>query len=249
MRGCLPRTAMGALMLLGLWAQVSAALAGGSLQPLYQPSTVSNWTGCYAGGYGGGTWGDSDKWIPRTPGRAFEGVSLGSHDIDGFIGGLQAGCDYQLANGVVLGVGGSYGWTDADGTHPSARETGVFYHSEVENLGSLTGRLGYAVSGNALIYVKGGVAWERANYAAATTMIGTAFRASDTRTGWTIGGGGEYAISKHISAFVEYDYYDFGTDRITLTPQFSFLPTSFIDIEDTANVVRAGINLRFGLGH
>ena len=39
---------------------------------------------------------------------------------------------------------------------------------------------------------------------------------------------------------------DFGTDRITLNPQYSFLPTAFVDIDDTANVVRAGINLRFG---
>jgi len=228
-------------------ALAGPARAGGMLVETGSVPAHAQWTGCYGGGHLGGTWGTSDKWIPRTPGGAFEGVSLGGHDVDGFIGGVQAGCDVQLGNGVVLGIGGDYGWTEASGTHPSARETGVFYHSEVEGLGALTGRLGYA-SGNLLLYVEGGAAWERVSYAAATTQIGTAYRATDTRDGWTVGGGGEYALTEHLSAFVEYAHYDFGTERITLDPQFSFLPTAFVDIDDTANVVRAGINLRFGLG-
>jgi len=204
-----------------------------------------SWTGCYVGGHVGGLWGDSDKWIPRTPGGAFEGVSLGGHSVDGFIGGAQGGCDYQLPSSIVIGVAGDYGWTQADGTHPSAREVGVFYHSEVEALASVTGRLGYSF-GRVLLYAEGGAAWERVDYRASTTMIGTAYRASDTRSGWTIGGGGEYAFTDRLSAFVEYGYYDFGTERISLNPQYSFLPTAFVDIDDTANVVRAGINLRFG---
>ena len=60
-----------------LAALASPALAGGLDAPA--ASGVS-WTGCYVGGHAGGTWGNSDKWIPRTPGGAFEGVSLGGHD-------------------------------------------------------------------------------------------------------------------------------------------------------------------------
>ncbi len=229
-----------------LTALAGHARAGGMLVEYADAAPqATQWTGCYGGGHFGGDWGTSDKWIPRTPGGAFEGVSLGGHDVEGFIGGVQVGCDYQLSNGIVLGIGGNYGWTDADGTHPSARETGVFYHSETEGLGALTGRLGYAVS-DVLLYVEGGVAWERVSYAASTTQIGTAYRATDTRDGWIIGGGGEYAITEHLSAFVEYVHYDFGTERITLDPQYSFLPTAYVDIDDTANVVRAGVNLRFG---
>ena len=220
------------------WA---GGLAGADMPPPVR------WTGCHVGGHAGVAWGNSDKWIPRTPGGAFEGVSLGGHGVDGFIGGVQAGCDYQLQNGVVLGAGGDYGWTQADGTHPSTRETGVFYHSETQALASLTGRLGYAFD-SVLVYVEGGPAWERVDYSAATTQIGTAYRASDTREGWTVGAGGEYAFSERVTAFVEYAYYDFGTDRITLDPQYTFLPTAFVDIEDTANVIRAGVNLRFGWG-
>ena len=236
-----------------LTAMISLALAGpgfagGMLVESNEAAQqAAHWTGCYAGGHAGGTWGRSDKWIPRTQGGAFEGVSLGGHDVDGFIGGVQAGCDYQLGNGLVAGIGGDYGWTGASGTHPSTHETGVFYHSETDGLGSLTGRLGYAF-GDLLLYAEGGAAWERVNYSAATTQIGTAYRATDTREGWTVGGGGEYALSRHVSVFVDYAYYDFGTERIALDPQYSFLPTAYVDIEDTANVVRAGVNLRFGTG-
>lgn len=228
--------------LVALTSQASAADLG---PPASDQSSGWNWTGCYAGGHAGGLWGDSNRWVPRTPGGAFEGVSLGGHSVNGFIGGVQGGCDYQAPSGVVIGVAGDYGWTDADGTHPSARETGVFYHSDVEGLASVTSRLGYTFD-RALLYVEGGAAWERVNYRASTIMIGTAYRASDTRSGWTIGGGGEYAFTDRLSAFVEYSHYDFGTERITLNPQFSFLPTAFVDIDDTANVVRAGVNLRFG---
>jgi outer membrane immunogenic protein len=55
---------------------------------------VTVWTGCYGGGFAGGLWGSSDKWIVRTPGGDFCGQSLGGHDLDSFIGGVQAGCDY-----------------------------------------------------------------------------------------------------------------------------------------------------------
>ena len=231
-----------------LIALAGRSIAGGMLAEAAETAPqAARWTGCYAGGHAGRAWGQSDKWIPQTQGGAYRGVSLGGHGVEGFIGGVQAGCDVQLGNGVVAGIGGDYGWTGASGTHASAHETGVFYHSEMDGLGSLTGRLGYAF-GDLLLYAEGGAAWERVNYSAATTQIGTAYRATDTRAGWTIGGGGEYAFSQHVSVFVEYAYYDFGTGRIALDPQYSFLPTAFVNIEDTANVVRAGVNLRFGLG-
>jgi outer membrane immunogenic protein len=240
--GVVNRHAVVTTLLVTLASQASAADLGARA---YDPGQAWSWTGCYLGANAGGLWGDSDRWIPRTPGGAFEGVSLGGHSVDGFIGGVQGGCDYQTASGIVIGVAGDYGWTNADGTHLSARETGVFYHSDVEALASITGRLGYAF-GRALLYVEGGAAWELVDYRASTTMIGTAYRASDDRPGWTIGGGGEYAFTDRLSAFVEYSHYDFGTERITLNPQFSFLPTAFVDIDDIDNVIRAGINLRIG---
>ncbi len=75
---------------------------------------------------------------------------------------------------------------------------------------------------------------------------GTAYTARETRPGWTIGIGGEYAFTNVLSGFVEYNYYDFGTRQIAFTPQVVGLGPAFVDINETKSVVRAGLNLRFG---
>jgi outer membrane immunogenic protein len=242
LRKCL----LAAAVLMGLGSQaIGADLLPdyGGAQPVAHP--VWSFTGCYVGGNVGGLWAESEKWIVRTPGGDFYGQSLGGHDLDDWIGGVQAGCDYQFAGGVVIGIAGDYGWTGAKGSHASTREFGVFYHSDIESLASVAGRVGYAY-GRLLGYVKIGGAWESVDYSASTILIGTAYRASETRSGWTIGGGGEFAINRFLSGFVEYGYYDFGTDEVRLTPQRTGLSTGFLDIEETSHVVRAGFNLRFG---
>lgn len=203
-----------------------------------------NWTQCYIGGKFGGLWGD-ENWKNKTPGGAYYGESLGGHDVDGIIGGAQVGCDYQFDGGLVIGVVGDYGWTNAEGDHPSARETGVTYGSEIHWVAGVNARLGYAWD-DFLGYVKGGAAWERDEAWASTTMLGLAYQGESTRSGWSLGIGGEYAIMENLSAFVEYDYLDFGHDKFELEPQVSGLPKAFADIEESRSVVRAGVNFRFG---
>jgi outer membrane immunogenic protein len=235
---------LGATALIALTMSARAA----DLGPGYDTPQVSqawSWSGCYVGGDAGGFWGRSEKWIVRTPGGDFEGQSLGSHDLSSWIAGVQGGCDYQFLNGFVIGAKGGYAWTDARGSHASTHETGVFYHSGADFLASAGGRMGYGW-GRVLGYVTGGAAWEGDDYSASTIIIGTAYRASDTRFGWTVGVGGEYAFNKFLSGFVEYGHYDFGTEDIGLTPQVAGLRRAFVDIDETSDVVRGGLNLRFG---
>lgn len=238
------RTALTAVMLAVLGAPATAADLG-LAYPTMTPAAAApwTWTGCYVGGQVGGLWAESDKWIVRTPGGDFEGESLGHHAVDGPIGGLQAGCDHAFA-GVVAGVQADIGWANARGSHDSTKEFGVAYHSEVEWIASLTGRIGKPFN-RFLPYIKGGVAWERDRYSASTILTGTAYKAQKTRPGWTIGIGGEYAISRTVSVFLEYDYYDFGTDKVRLSPQLDGLGPAFVGIEETASVVKAGLNIRF----
>ena len=56
----------------------------------------------------------------------------------------------------------------------AAHEIGVSYHSYVESLSSVTGRVGYAW-GRFLGYARGGAAWERDKYSATTIVLGTAY--------------------------------------------------------------------------
>jgi outer membrane immunogenic protein len=206
----------------------------------------SIWTGCYLGGHAGGIWDSSDGWVVRTPGGAFVGQSLGAHDLGGWVGGAQVGCDYQFTGSrFVIGIQADYGWTDAKGSHASAREIGVAYHSDLQSLATVTGRFGHAWD-RFLGYVKAGGAWSSADYSASTILVGTAYTSSDTRSGWTAGIGGEYAVSSNLSVFVEYNYFDFGTMDVRFAPRIAGLPAGFLDIEESASVLRAGVNLRFG---
>jgi len=69
--------------------------------------------------------------------------------------------------------------------------------------------------------------------------------ASQTRSGWTVGIGGEYAFTNFnlLSGFVEYYYYDFGTKDVTFSNGLST-----VGVKETRSVVRAGLNFRFGPG-
>jgi outer membrane immunogenic protein len=82
-------------------------------------------------------------------------------------------------------------------------------------------------------------------YSATTIVLGTAYTADETRPGWTVGIGGEYAFTDFLSGFIEYGYYDFGTHRISFNPQIAGLPPAFVDVQETRSVVRAGLNFRF----
>ena len=238
-------------LLLGTAALI--ALAGPAVSadmrvPVYKaPSPVVpvwSWTGCYVGGHAGGLW-SKQEWTNRTPGGDFYGQSLGGHRVSSWVGGVQAGCDYQFAGGFVIGIGGDYAWVDAERGHDSAREIGVTYNSKLNWLASVTGRIGYAWN-CVLGYVRGGAAWQRDNYWASTIILGTAYTGRESRSGWTIGIGAEYAFTNVLSGFVEYSYYDFGNPQIGLTPQIVGLRPAFVDIRESTGVVRAGLNLRFG---
>ena len=77
--------------------------------------------------------------------------------------------------------------------------------------------------------------------------------ASATRWGWTVGTGFEYALSKHVSAFVEYDFLDCGTRAVKFSCTASgnsnacSAPFSVpsLNINEQMNQVKLGLNVRF----
>jgi outer membrane immunogenic protein len=180
-------------------ALVGPAISADLRLPVYkappQIDPVWRWTGCYVGGHAGGLW-SKQQWTNRTPGGDFSDLSLGEHDMRSWVGGAQVGCDYQfVGGGLVFGIQGDYAWADGPGSHDSTREFGVVYASKVKSLSSVTGRLGYAWD-RFLGYVKGGAAWQHDDYSASTIILGTAYTGSETRSGWTVGVGGEYAFTR-----------------------------------------------------
>lgn len=196
-----------------------------------------SWTGCYAGADGGGLW--AHKTWTNSLGR-----QVASQDVDGGLGGLQAGCDYQAPNRFVIGLQGSYDGTNATGSSTNTTTTHI-YDTHITSLASVTGRIGYGFN-RLLGYVKGGGAWERDGYSTAILATGNIEAiSSESRAGWTLGVGGEYAFTDFISGFVEYDYYNFGTRTDVFNDTIGGGTINYA-IKESKNVLRAGLNLRWG---
>jgi len=111
-----------------------------------------------------------------------------------------------------------------------------------DQLGSVTGRLGYAF-GPTLLYAKGGYAWKDSdNINASVGGVPVGFTTdSNHRDGYTVGAGLEYMFAPNWSAKIEYQYYNFGSTTFVTGPA-DIVGTRFKDDENT---VKAGINYRF----
>jgi outer membrane immunogenic protein len=206
--------------------------------PIYTKApmmSVYSWTGCYIGGNAGGLWAKKD-WTSLT------GAAESSVDINGGVAGGQVGCNYQVGT-WVFGIQGDYDWTNASASSTDAVFLATTDQTKIKGLASITGRVGYTWD-RFLGYVKGGGAWESDDYSISTPGLLSSL--SETRTGWTLGVGGEYAFNDWLTGFVEYDYYDFGTKSDTFTGTFL---TPAISIKETKSVAKAGVNFKFGAWH
>ena len=188
---------------------------------------IYNWTGFYIGGHLGG---------------AFAGDNSLTGNSGRFLGGVQGGADYQFAPSWVIGVEAQYSWLASNNTgvlFPG----GVLVTSNSDQLGSVTGRLGYTW-GPALLYGKGGFAWkDRNDIGVSVGGAPVPFTTDgDHRDGYTVGAGLEYMFAPSWSAKVEYQYYNFGDTTFTSGP---IVGVRFRDDEHT---VKAGVNYRFNWG-
>ena len=70
------------------------------------------------------------------------------------------------------------------------------------------------------------------------------FGASETRVGWTIGAGMEWAGWENWSVKLEYDYLDFGSRTVTFNDPV--LGAANISVSQRISEVKLGVNYRFG---
>jgi outer membrane immunogenic protein len=211
--------------------------------PAYVPPPPPTWTGCYIGANVGGIRGRFELEGP------FGGEASRSGDW-GFAGGLQFGCDYQFAGtGFVVGFRNMF-----DGT-TNGRDRNFTVDATTTGTASfnnrwfdaLTGRVGYSW-GPGLIYLQGGGVWSRveADITVVTPAAVTVGSFSDTKTGWTVGLGGEYKFAPNWSVFLEGNYYDFGSrDRVVFTPDAGCVAGCLFSGNTTAVSVLVGVNYRF----
>ncbi len=206
------------------------------------------WTSCYAGLSAGGGFGQSnltDTAGVLSPLSGFTSVNL---DTGGYMLGGQIGCDYQFASNWVIGIegaawGGNIGGLSAvtlPGAIPGDNAT---FKETTDLLTSVTARAGYAWD-HWLLYANGGIAFADNRYSAPGTFMGTAYdlEGLENRLGWTAGVGVEWAFSTDWSVKLEYDYYAFGTQNLTLIDQIS-LTSGPEQIKQNIQTIMLGVNL------
>jgi len=241
---------------IGLAASQASAADLPRKAPAYVPPAPPplTWTGCYIGANVGGAWGRFELEGPLGGTASRSGA--------GFAGGGQIGCDYQFAGGWVIGFRNMFDGTtnSRDRTFTVTTATGTATGAaEFHNrwFDALTGRIGYSWQPNSLLYFQGGAVWSRVE--TDLTVVSTPFVVvalpfngtttasfSDTKTGWTVGGGWEYRFSPNWSVFIEGNYYDFGTrDRVVVTPVACPAGCAFSG-KTTAATALIGVNYRFG---
>ena len=193
--------------------------------PAYVPAAY-NWTGFYVGINGGGGWGDS-RW---TDGAG----STGDFDVSGGLIGGTFGYNWQAAQ-AVFGLEGDLAWSGIDGsTTTGICATGCTTSNSW--LSTVRGRLGYALD-RVMPYVTGGGAFGDIE-ASRTGFAGD----SETKTGWTVGGGLEFALAGNWTAKGEYLYVDLGDMSCSAA---SCGGTGTTAVEFNAHVLRGGLNYRF----
>lgn len=208
------------------------------------------WTGFSIGGSVGGLWSQT-----RQTESAFfiDVIQAAAPHAAGVYAGGQIGADYQFGS-IVVGVAGDAGFTNAKGGSGCAPDIGGNYYNcqtNIDDLYMATGRIGYATE-RSLFYAKGGAAFadtrekQQNNFNNQPLLFGLpSFPNSSVRafsTGWAVGGGFEYAITKNWTAKAEYMHFEL--DR----KNYAFpTPTNiaFTQAQHTGDLVKIGVNYRF----
>jgi outer membrane immunogenic protein len=223
---------------------VGPAVAADMARPVMKAPVMApaySWTGCYIGAQGGWGFGTSKGVLRDSSGTQPVNYSL---DTDGGIAGGHIGCQWQ--SGMwVWGLEGDGEWSDLKETGrfgPPTFAAGTYtIDTEVRGMGSIRGRLGWALGDRWLVYGTGGwaVAGVRTNYA----LTGSApFHTEDrTRSGWTAGGGVEWSFAPAWTARAEYRFTDLGSK--------SFVDTASNSADNNKisfHAVRFGLSYHFG---
>jgi outer membrane immunogenic protein len=200
-------------------------------EPVPEVVPVFTWTGFYLGIQGGYVWTDFD-------GALDVGVDGDFDSLDGGLFGAYVGYNYQF-DSFVVGVEGDFNgvWNDDDFLVTGVPGVPDFTVSpDTSWLASIRGRAGFAWD-RALIFATAGVAWTQANADVTFVPGGPTFEFEETFTGWTVGGGVEYAFTDNWVGRAEYRYYGFDDE--------DFGPGPLSDVDFDTQTVTVGVAYKF----
>ena len=258
---------LGAITLVALAASPAMAADVPVPVPVYMPPPVvaiPGWAGLYFGATVGGHWSKDD--ITTTTSVANYGAA-GAATLDalspvsitakGAIAGVQAGYNFQFGR-VVAGIEADVSWLAGTNTRTLiapglARATPVALSNSPQGsvLVTLRPRLGITFDA-VLAYVTGGLAFEtvKTTDAVVANAIETT-NDSASHTGWTFGGGLEYALPKGWLLKAEYLYVSIGIFDVTIgcVSSAGFTCVTAADVvvhhKYTDNIFRVGVSHLF----
>jgi opacity protein-like surface antigen len=216
------------------WGPASALSASGVVD--------GNLDGFFSGGGIGYNWQFADRWVARIE-ADLQGMGVrGGGGLSNYV------LNPQLVSPAFFAI------------------TGAKINRDLEYFGTVRGALGYTLLPNLLVYATGGLAFGGANERATLTqnLAPSLFPAStakgnlfENRFGWTAGAGVEYALTRNLSAKLEYLYYDLGSMGLTnanINPLVfqgalfglqHIADATAVSTRFDGHMVRAGLNYRF----
>jgi outer membrane immunogenic protein len=156
-----------------------------------------------------------------------------THNLNstGLIGGGYAGYNWQATSNFLVGAEFHFDWLSRNSNDNetvlraialAGAAFNMLYTTNEDWLASVRGRVGW-VWDRALLYVTGGPAWTRANYSATATGVAallpgvvTSTSWSATATGYAVGAGGEWMLTRHWLVRAEYVHYGFNGSSANL---------------------------------
>ena len=255
------------------------------------PLPMLTWTGFYIGLNAGGVFGGNARSnVAGTPivnngtagaiavqaanDLAMTGTTTGSGSRGGFIGGGQIGYNWQMGSlvagleadiqGLATGGGSStlLGIQPIPGFAGFTSTVATTVTNKTVWLGTVRGRLGFAVTPTWLLYGTNGLAYGGVKSSTAITGfvapgVGSnttgAANSNNARVGWTLGAGAEWRFASNWSAKIEYLYYNLGSStysvpNTTITGAGVWVSNdvAMVRSRNDGHIVRAGVNYYFG---
>ena len=190
----------------------------------------SDWTGFYAGVFGGYASGTATTETSVTDDIGVSGGMLGA----------AVGVNAQF-DSFVLGVEGDLAWSGIDGSKVCALNAAFDCAGSIDWLSTVRGRAGVSLDG-VMLYATAGIAITGVSATVTPVPLNATGEYSEIFIGWTAGFGGEIKLTDTISARAEYAYTDLGTataEAGTLTT------TGDSDLSGTLQSVKLGLNFAF----
>lgn len=233
---------------LAAWLATAGVAAHAADLPLEVPPAAVvvesfSWSGVYLGGAIGYAFSDlkvknnglGDKFSYR-------------NDVDSLMGSGFIGVNYEVG-GFVAGAEADISYADFGGKSRVCPGGSIFScKANADNwFGTVRGRLGFAFD-RFLVFGTGGLAiGQDVDFKRTQSALPSAFNfskdKSGVRYGYVLGGGVDYAVTDHIIVRAEYQYVDFGSDKLRAKNAFGGGQPARIDQD--ANIIRAGVAYKF----